>query len=421
MLATSTTPVRSVIYQHAEESANLRHKRSALVAAPHVKLRDLGRHDERLAAHLDGLAVAGEFGWEQCETALEEPGVGEVFTATVRVIEDKNPGGLEKLVALVEAVPELQRGFVSAFGWVSAPFLQGTIKNLLVSNQPFRRQVGVSACAMHQVDPSAALVAAINDADASLRVRGLRAAGETGRRDLLGECLKALADGDACRRYHAARSAVLLGERGEAIDVLKDIALHAGPFRLPALRVVLKVLDASLSSQLLKTLAPAPGNLRLLIQGAGIAGDPHYVPWLIKQMEDPKFARLAGESFSFITGLDLARLDLTQTQPEDFESGPNDDPDDLDVAMNPDDNLPWPDPVRIKAWWAANMSRFSAGGGYFMGEPASLQNCRLVLREGYQRQRVAASEYLSLLQPGLPLFPTSAPAWRQLRWLNKME
>ena len=43
-----------------------------------------------------------------------------------------------------------------------------------------------------------------------------------------------------------------------------------------------------------------------------------------------------------------------------------------------------------------------------------------LLREGFQRQRIAAAEYLCLLQPGTPLFNTRAPAWRQKRWLAKM-
>jgi len=119
-----------------------------LVAAPHVRLRHLRRLDDRIAAHLDGLAVAGEFGWKLCEGAMENTGVGEVFAATVRVIEDKNSHGLDKLLASVEAVPESQPGLISAFGWVSSQFLQGTIKDLLVSSLPFRRQVGIAACAM---------------------------------------------------------------------------------------------------------------------------------------------------------------------------------------------------------------------------------------------------------------------------------
>lgn len=415
----SAIPIIPVVRQHAEESANLRNMRSVLVTAPHVKLHHLRRLDDRVAAHLDGLAVAGEFGWKLCEAALEDPGVGEVFAATVRAIEDKNLPGLDKLLALAEAVPGSQPGLISAFGWVSAQFLQGTTKHLLASSSAFQRQIGIAACAMHRVDPGAALDAAVADVDASLRARGLRVVGECGRNDLLAACVKALADEDAACRFWAACSATLLGERSQAIEVLKVMTLQAGPFRARALRLVLKLIGAPQSNELLKALGQDQANLRLLIQGAGIAGDPYYVPWLIKQMADPKLTRLAGESFSFITGLDLAYLDLERKPPENFESGPNDNPDDPDVSMDPDDSLPWPDPVKIQGWWDANNSRFTAGVRYFMGAPATREHCIQVLKDGYQRQRIAAAQYLCLLNPGTKLFPTSAPAWRQKRWLEK--
>jgi hypothetical protein len=56
-----------------------------------------------------------------------------------------------------------------------------------------------------------------------------------------------------------------------------------------------------------------------------------------------------------------------------------------------------------------------------MGEPASRAYCVKVLKEGFQRQRMAAAEYLCLLNLGTPLFNTSAPAWRQKRLLANLE
>ncbi len=141
------------------------------------------------------------------------------------------------------------------------------------------------------------------------------------------------------------------------------------------------------------------------------------MPWLIKQMEDLKLARLAGESFSYITGLDLAYLDLERKPPEGIELGPNDDPNDDDVAMDEDDSLPWPDAAKIADWWSANASRFVAGTRYFVGEPPTFAHCRQVLKTGFQRQRIAAATYLCLLTPGTALFNTAAPAWRQERLL----
>lgn len=421
MPASLQKPILHIIQQHAEEAAHLRLMRSVQVSAPHVKLHHLRRLDDRLAAHLDGLAVAGEYGSSVCEAALESPGAGEVFAATVRAIEEKDERRLDKLFALAATVPPTQPGLVSAFGWVSAQHLQGTGVQLLASPEPFKREVGIAACVMHRVDAGAALNVAITDPDAFLRARALRVAGELGRRDLLAACMGALVDEDATCRFQAAYSAALLGDRNKAVHTLKDVALNEGSHRMRALQLVLKLLPPPQADEFLKILARQLASQRLLMQGAGIAGDPYYVPWLIRQMEDLKLARLAGESFSFITGLDLAYLDLERKPPEGMELGPNEDPEDDNVAMDEDDSLPWPDPARIQEWWEANKNGFTDGQRYFMGAPITREHCISVLKEGYQRQRVAAALYLCLLEPGTPLFPTSAPAWRQQRWLAKIE
>jgi uncharacterized protein (TIGR02270 family) len=414
------SPIPVVVSQHVEDAAALRSTRTHLVSAPHVKLLHLGRLDERLAAHLDGVAVAGDFGAQLAAAALESPGTGQVFVATVRAIQTGQAAGLDKLFSLVEAVPDAQKGLTSAFGWVSAETLQGTGSALLNAAAPFRKRVGITACALHRVDPSAALNAAMSSPDAPLRARSLRCAGEVGRRDQLPACVEHLNDEDPVCAFWAAWSAILFGDRRRSLDSLRALGMSPSPHRERALQLVLKILGNQDAHPLLKALAPDPANQRVLIQATGIVGDPFYVPWLIKQMAGDKTMRLAGESFSLITGLDLAYLDLERKPPEGLELGPTDNPDDEDVAMDADDSLPWPDPAKIQKWWDANKQRFQPGVRYFMGEPVNIENCKHVLRDGYQRQRIAAALYLSLLQPGTPLFPTSAPAWRQQRWLAKM-
>jgi hypothetical protein len=79
--------------------------------------------------------------------------------------------------------------------------------------------------------------------------------------------------------------------------------------------------------------------------------------------------------------------------------------------MDPDDGLPWPDPVKFQKWWDANKHNFRNGARQFMGKQPSIDHCKGILKSGYQRQRIAAAQYLCSLQPGTVLFPTSAPAW----------
>ena len=412
--------VAIVVQQHAEDTAVLRHTRSVLVRAPHVKLLHLARIDERIAAQLDGLAVAGDNGAVLCDAALEMPGVGEVFAGAVGAVTRKDRARLDKLFSLAGAETEVKRGLISAFGWVSAYDLKGTVAELLAAEEPIHQEVGIAACIMHRIDPGTILAQAIGDPDVALRARALRAIGEAGRRDLLNDCLRHLRDEDATSRFCAAASALLLGDRDRSLGVLGDFAAHPGPCREHALRLWLMATDLPSSHRMLKTLAREPADRRPLIQGVGIAGDVQLIPWLIGLMADDKVARLAGESFSTITGLDLGYLDLERNPPEDFESGPTDDPDDPNVDMDPDESLPWPDQSKIQSWWNANGSSLRAGVRYFMGEPVSPSHCHRVLREGYQRQRRVAAGYLCLLAPGTPLFPTAAPAWRQARWLDEL-
>ncbi len=418
-------PILTVVQQHQEEVACLRSTREVLVRAPHVRLHQLRRLDDRLAAHLDGLAVAGEFGSKRCEAALESPGIGEVFAATVRALEGRNAASLARLMSLAEAEPAAGRGLLSAFGWVSAASLRGITRELLASRSAFQRSVGLAACSMHQVDPGTALADAMGDPDPALRRRALRVAGELGRLDLLPACVQALApDGSKAPEppaFHTAQSALLLGDRDASMAWLHTLAAEPGARRLDAIRLWFKAAAPKEARVFLKQLAQNPADVRWLIAGVGAAGDTHYVPWLIQQMPDPKLARLAGEAFSTITGLDLALLDLELKPPEGVQNepsgGPTDDPADDDVAMDEDDSLPWPDPAMIAAWWQANGAKFASGTRYFIGEPPSAAHCRAVLATGFQRQRIAAALHLRLLAPGQPLFNTAAPAWRQQRLL----
>ena len=70
-------------------------QRSRAVAAPHYSLADLGKLDGRVEAHLDGLRIAGEEGWQLCrkELAWEEP--GQLFAAALLAFE----GGDQQRIA----------------------------------------------------------------------------------------------------------------------------------------------------------------------------------------------------------------------------------------------------------------------------------------------------------------------------------
>lgn len=411
-------PLAFVVSQHADLAAHIWGNRRQGATAPHWALRHLGRFDERVEANIDGLRVAGDAGWHACEKLLEQEDPGAAFVAGVLAIEGKDRARIGAMLSLAQASPSVWAGLGSALGWVSGSHLAGTAKALLDAKNASLNRLGITACTMHRVDPGPFLDDAIAAGDSAIRVRALEAIGKLGHSASLPAVLKVMADvEEGCRRW-GAWSAVVLGDRGAALEILRDHCARPSPQRAMAMDVALRVMDLRAAHALLGGIAhEQPKDMRMLIRGVGMVGDPHLVPWLMEQMLDLKLARLAGESFSFVTGVDLASLDLDRPPPEDVEFGPNDDPEDNNVAMDADDGLPWPDTAKLHAWWDVNRHRFPADVRHFMGEPPNPENCQRILRDGYQRQRIAAALYLALLRPGTPLFPTSAPAWRQKRWL----
>jgi uncharacterized protein (TIGR02270 family) len=136
-------------------------------------------------------------------------------------------------------------------------------------------------------------------------------------------------------------------------------------------------------------------------------------------MRNPPLARVAGEAFTMIAGVDLAYQDLDCKAPEGFEAGPNEDPQDDNVDMDPDEKLPWPDVALISQWWAKHRAEFQPGVRHLTGKPITVEWAEQVLRLGRQRQRAAAALELAILRPGSPLFEVRAPGFRQQKLLGR--
>lgn len=406
-----------IIDQHAEEAAFLWLLRHNAVYAPHYNLKDLAKLDGRVEAHIDGLRIAGDYGWEACCHNLEFKERGEVFIAAVLALEGNLIDRINKVYQVAEEAPETLTGLISAFGWVEPHHLQGKVNGLLISKNPLWRQVGIAACAIHRVDPGKYLDEAIQDDNFQLRACALRAAGELGRADLKSILLEQVSHQDTAIGFWAAWSTVLLGGRGKALSLLQTSISEGSDFSVKAMSVALRVLDLQQVKALLKSLVQSEDRIREAIIGAGIAGDPVYIPWLIKQMESPKLARIAGESFSFISGADIAYEDLEGKLPKNFAAGPTENPEDEEIAMDPDEDLPCPDPLLIEHWWKQHQHNFLPGIRYLSGKPVSESQCQAVLIFGNQRQRRAAALELSLLQPKAPLFETRAVGKKQQKLL----
>lgn len=409
--------IEEIVSQHAEEASFLWLLRTNAVHAPHYELKDLAKLDDRVEAHLDGLRVAGEPGWDLCKAALGNEENGEVFAACVMAFESGIEPRIQAVLEAVQKTPELSQGLISALGWMSFQQASTHAQRLLASEMPLQRLIGLAVYAVHRQDPGPPLKDSLASADLSLRARALKAVGELGKVNLLPFVKSNLAVEESTCRYWAAWSGALLGEPA-AIPLLQHFVESGHAKREIACATAVRRMSVQEGQAWLKVLASRPEALRLAVQAAGVIGDPANISWLIQQMANPAIARVAGESFTYITGIDLAYDDLDTDKPEGFEAGPTENPEDENVDMDPDEDLPWPNPQLIEKWWLTHRLQFTNGTRYLCGQPMTIESLNQVLRTGRQRQRTAAAIELAMRQPGTPLFNTSAPGFRQQQLLG---
>src|SRR5262245_27111116 len=115
-----------MIEQHASEAAFLWTLRASAAGDPHYDLVDLGKLDERVDAHVDGLRIGGDDAWEICSAALSTEEPGEFFAASEVATDRGDLGGIAQILDAGGDAAELQRGIVGGLEWISLESL-GTI------------------------------------------------------------------------------------------------------------------------------------------------------------------------------------------------------------------------------------------------------------------------------------------------------
>ena len=399
---------RVTVEAHVDEAAFVWEHRERAAIAPHYRLHHLRPLDERLAAHLDGARLGGEFAWRVATAALDGGDAGALFVTTHLAFAASDPVGMRQMLGLVLAEPAHAAAFVAALAWLPPAQVAPALERLEATTRPDVRRLALSVQGAQRTVPRAdILVAAMNQPDAAhLRSTALRVAGQVGAADVHAAVARAAHDDPvpACR-FWAAWALTLFG------DPLGPPRLLAAGLGDPALarvgvEVALRRGPPDWARDQVRRLVTEPATRRLGIVGLGACGDPAAVPWLLAQLDDPALAPVAGEALATITGADLEHLDLHTDAPEDPGELPAD-----------DNDLPWPDAEAVRAWWPAQAARFSPGLRHLCGRPIDAAAAAAVLREGSQRQREAASIELAAGLGPAPLFPVHDRADRQLRRL----
>jgi uncharacterized protein (TIGR02270 family) len=415
--------IPEIVSQFTDNCASLWHGRENVARSRTYGSRivNLDRIDTRLDAQIDGLRVSGEAAWISAVKSLQIQGAGEFFTAALLAFDsgsDRDPE-VRRLEILFESIKKPVKAFrplTVALDWNDAarlPLIAGRISKI---NGPLADATAIFASSLSGYIPRERIVVALERGDPFLVFTACEIAVRTQERALLRPLETYMTDQSPEISVAAATAALILGSN-RAIDVLARMTIDQA---LPQAEQVATTLFRSLSPlqalSMHRELFRSDKPTRASVRAAGAAGIRELVPFLIAAMDVTPVARLAGEVFSEITGVNLKDQLLTREAPEGNHGGPVEDPADENTDMDLDEGKLWPDGAGIEQWWHSHSFAFEPRTRYLAGSIVREDLLKSLLGGGQQTLRAAAAELLAF--SGKPLFDVYAPAFRQAQRLG---
>ena len=105
--------------EHAVDASFLWLLRDQAVVSPNYNLHELAELDERVEAHLDGLRLAGEVGWQVAESNLSWQEAGEVFTGTAIAFAMGRKKLIDQVMEIGAQSMKTMRGAISGIAWIN--------------------------------------------------------------------------------------------------------------------------------------------------------------------------------------------------------------------------------------------------------------------------------------------------------------
>ncbi len=397
---------RDIYEQYVDNASFLWVLRSNAVNQPHYYSSDILELDQRIEAQLDGLMTSIDTAWPICLEALELEEPGEVFTAAVVAFRSHDMEKIQHVVEVGLTNAEVTKGLISALGWLPGKLVHGWIKKFLTSKDLNHKYLAIAACSVRRDNPEEYLNQILEREDCRqhipLYARSLRLIGELRRLDLMPHLEVAITSEEEQVRFWAIWSAIMLGKH-ELVKQLEPFVFNSGPYQIKAINIAFRVLPVEQGRSWISTLAKTEGHERNVVKATVILGNPQAVNWLIAKMKDESLAKLAGEAFSLITGIDLEQHQLIDESHSKQQIDSDEDMDDESVDLDQDENLPWPDHEKVKNLWMNHGRNFIAGKRYCLGKILSNEHLKSRLSESHQRHRQAICLELSLIDSGISM------------------
>lgn len=404
-----------ILEEHMEEADFLWQQRKNALTDRVYNLTDMAELEERLLAHLDGLVLGEKEAWKLLEPTLSSGGEGEVFTAAFVALDSR----VSTMIDLVnktfsEAEGDVLNGICYAYKHtmnsevenILCPLLDsdnGLILAASIDSLSFRRNsIDANKLQTFLSNKDPKIVTATLKAIRRLRVSQLR---EDVERLLENEIIEV--------RIEAIKTGLLLGSRKtleacrrmiiKRIEGTDQLIEYPGLMGQPD--------DVNILMNALKE----PGLVRNAVTALGLLGNISTIELLIQCAADPKLSRLAGESLSIITGVDLGKEKLVAEKPQEPKESSLTEEEEEEFVTDPDEDLPYPDAEKLNAWWRSNAAKFDKRVRYRNGKPYDKQVLIEILRNGNLPDRHYAAFELALMDTTAPYLETHAFSTLQMK------
>ncbi|MDM5177740.1 hypothetical protein PO883_11105 [Massilia sp. DJPM01] len=427
-----------ILVRHADDAAFYWSQLDSASRSYHWRFDDQIRTENLLAAHLDGLAIAGLPGFQHCVSMFDRwKKSGNLFTCVLLASKLGLTDPLDTLVERVQNQPDgMVRGLVSALLHLPEDQAIGLISKWSARPaKPVQKVAALRAIALRGAGSHSALACKLSayfeDANTHIRAAACRAAltheDHAVALDLLGI---AMLDDDLQVRAEASIACLNTDLKAQAVAVLAACLLEqtaefdksSGWFRQQASRRLERW--ARYLAHVLPIGAPQlPDLLNLLPTRIALTmvlahGDLAYLPFALDKIRDPSVSRYAGWVWQTLTGMELARMGWTVSDDDSVSLAPSGPV--TQARLDADNGLPEPNHAALAAYMATQPFSRLRGVRVLLGQQRDLASALALLKDAPQCIRALAAHTLNLSQSWL-IFNVRASTAEQIIAMDALD
>jgi uncharacterized protein (TIGR02270 family) len=384
-----------------------------LVAHDHTLSQIARGVERRLLAHVDGLVAAGPAILEEFVAAGAEDGAA--FALALALLDSPE--------AKVDSVEPLLRDkntsgpATRALGLCHRPAIDESLARWLRADDRSLVCAALRTYSMREPPADLSLRKFLQIDDPEIQEAALRCGRASPQ--MVRDDLEHLVESPSARVRDAALEVALAAQSRRAYNAAVRF-VERGDASVRKSLEVLAISGEEADVDRIASRLKDPANRAHALWALGVSGWPRAAEICLSQLEDKGFARLAGEAFSSITGLELKGM-FALGEKERAEPPPLDE-DDLDADLVPgaEDTLPLPEPANVAAWWRNEGSRLNPAVRYFRGEPQTPKALIDQLRAATMRRRPVLAFELWVRSRSEVWIDTSRWAGDQLRQIESM-